>query len=210
MRFLPVRELRGHIVPAARNVTLLHETKNVTQFTLNSERQIVSSGVDPARVERAVGHPLPRLRIENVTTAPRSAGAAVQQDKVLVFRPDLVRTPRPVAPALNGAPEASRQSGTVPITGIAAPTAPTFSREFLQAQEAERRQLAEEQAAEAARLVEIHRRELAQPPGGMSLPSVAQRHLEEHRAFNEQIGRQNQLFEQHVQQGWGMHGSGRR
>jgi len=203
--FLPVRNVRAHIVPVARNITLLHETKNVTRFAFNSEKQIVSSGVDPARVERAIGHPLTRLHVESVTTRPPHAGAAIQTNKVVMFRPDLIRAPRPVTP-LNGAAELRPQNGVAPpVSGIPRPTGPTLSREFLQRQEAERRQLAEQQAAEAARLEEIHRRELAQPPRGMSLPNLAQRQMEEHHAFNEHVARQNQLFEQRAQQGLAGH-----
>jgi len=92
-----------------------------------------------------------------------------------------------------------------PVSGLPTPTGPILSREFLQRQEAERRQLAEQQAAEAAQLEEIHRRELAQPPQGMSLPNLAQRHMEEHHAFNEHVARENQLFEQRAQQGLSGH-----
>jgi hypothetical protein len=195
VQFLEARNVREHFIPVARNVTLLHETKNVTKFVVNSQKQIVSSGIDPARVERAIGHPLPRLRIENVTTAPRNAGATVRKDRLIVFRPDLVRTHQPEA----------RPQAAQPMAGVPAPAAPTLSRDFLQQQEAERRHLAQEQASEAARLEEIHERELEQPPRGMNLPGLAQRHLEEHHALNEQISRQNQLFEQRAQQGWGSH-----
>ena len=203
VQFLPLRTIHQHIVPVARNVTLLHETRNVTKFAFNSEKQIVNSGVDPARVERAIGHPLARLRVENVTTLPRNGRATIQANNVVMFRPDLVRTSRPLTP-LNGAAEVRPQAAP-PVSGVPTPTGPTLSREFLQRQEAERRALAEEQAAEAARLEEIHRRELAQPPHGMSLPNLAQRHLEEHHAFNEQVTRQNQLFEQRAQQGRAAH-----
>jgi hypothetical protein len=190
----------------ARNVTLLHETKNVTKIVVNANKQVVSSGVDPVRVERAVGHPLARLKIENVTTIQRNASTTIQGNRVVVFRPDLVKTTRTATAPLSGAAEA-RPQATAPIAGLPTPTGPMLSRELLQGQEAERRALAQEQAAEAARLEEIHRRELEQPPQGMSLPSLAERHLEEHRAFNEQIARQNQLFEHRTQQGWGSRSS---
>jgi hypothetical protein len=198
VQFLTVRDVRHHVVPVARNVTILHETKNVTKFIRNGDRQIVSSGVDPARVERAIGHPLTRLHVENVTSLTHGSGATIQQDRLLAFRPELSRAQQPVvarpAPPHIEAP----RPATVP-----APTGPALSREFLQSQEVERRRLAEEQAAEAARLEEIHRHELENPPPGVSLPNLAQRHLEEHRAFNEQVSRQNQLFEHRAQQGLG-------
>jgi len=197
--FLPVRNVRAHIVPVARNVTLLHETKNVTRFAFDGKKQIVSNGVDPKRVERAIGHPLTRLRVESVTTLPPHAGATIQANRLVVFRPDVSGAPRPVTP-LNETADLRPQSGVAPVSRFPTPTGPILSREFLQRQEADRRQLAEQQAAEAARLAEIHRRELAQPPHGMSLPNLAQRQMEEHHAFNEHVARQNQLFEQRAQQ----------
>jgi hypothetical protein len=36
--FLPVRNVREHIVPVARNVTLLHETRNVTQVRFQQRK----------------------------------------------------------------------------------------------------------------------------------------------------------------------------
>jgi hypothetical protein len=180
--FFTAPHIHQHIVPAARNVTLLHETKNITKFVRN-DRQIVNVGIDPARVERAIGHPVPRLQVENFTTPTGKMGTVVQRDKLRVFRPDLGPAPRPVVP-----PSSTAQQLSV-------------SRDFLQRQDMERRRLAEDQAREAAQLQEIHRRELANPPQGLNVPSLAQRHFEEHRALNEQIARQNQLFEHRAQQG---------
>jgi hypothetical protein len=207
VQFLTVRNVHEHVIPVARNVTLLQETKNVTKFVVNNEKQVVSSGIDPARVERAVGHPITRLHVENLTTLSSKSATTIQKDKLMAYRPDLAKEPRPAAPAM----ARGDARPTAPAAAAApTPTGPTLSREFLQRQEAERRQLAEQQAAEAARLEEIHQRELEQPPRGMSLPNLAQRHFEEHRAFNEDIARQNQLFEHRAQQGSGMHSPGRR
>jgi hypothetical protein len=194
VEFLTVPHVHEHIVPPARNVTLLRETKNVTKF-VTKDRQVINVGIDPVRIERATGHPVPRLQIANVTTLAQKPITPVQQDKVFMVRPELAATP-------TGRPQL-RPSPTP--TGAVAPSAEALSRDFLQRQETERRRLAEEQAAEAARIEEIHRRELANPPGGLTFPTLAQRHFEEHRAFNEQISRQNQLFEHRVQQGLGQH-----
>jgi hypothetical protein len=191
IEFLPAHHLHRHIVPAARNVTLIRETRNVTRFVFNGQRQIVSSGIDPVRVERATGHALPRLRVENVTTVDARPGLTIDRDRLLVVRPDLIRARQPGANLIPVRP--------VPAL-IPTPPGPVLSRDFLQRQEAERRRLAEEQAAEAARLEESHRRELRNPPPGLALPNLAERHLNEHRAFNEQVMRQNQLFEHRAQQ----------
>jgi hypothetical protein len=41
--------------------------------------------------------------------------------------------------------------------------------------------------------------ELHTPPRGLSAPELMERHQAEHRAFNEHINRQNQVFEQRQQ-----------
>jgi uncharacterized protein DUF6600 len=86
-RYLVDPGLRTHIVPPARNVTLIQVTKNVTNYTYIDNR-IVNQGVKVEHIGRAVGHTIPRYRVAE-TDAPESMrGGKVRGEDFVVFRPD--------------------------------------------------------------------------------------------------------------------------
>ena len=191
IEFLTVSHVHHHLVPLARNVTLLHETRNITHFE-NRDGRIINVGIDPVRVEQATGHRVPRFQIANVTTAAQIPRNALQQNRVVMFRPDLSPgRPAVIAPTGRVAP--------APVV-VPRPAAP-MSRDVLQRQENERAILNQQQAAQAAELERLHRQEINRPPSNMTLRDLGQRHLEEHRALNQNFTRQNQLFENRAQ-GW--------
>ena len=187
--FVMARHVHRHIVPVARNVTLLRETRNVTHFESRDGR-VLNHHLDPAVIERVARRQVPRVNLV-ADPQPVAPGARLHGNDLHVFRPDL--TPRVSRPAT--APVVREHRATAPSVA----PAPRLSPTLLQQQDAERRRLAEEQAKEAAKLGRIHQQERARPPNGMPLQNLAERQMSERHALNEQINRQNQLFENRAQ-----------
>ena len=81
-RFLDTR-IGGYIVPEARNVTIIHNTTNITNYTVVDNR-VINQGVALDRVERVTGRRAQRMRIAQAT-APGST--VVERDVVRIYRP---------------------------------------------------------------------------------------------------------------------------
>ncbi|MBZ0171910.1 MAG: hypothetical protein K8E66_05980, partial [Phycisphaerales bacterium] len=85
-RFLDSR-VSGYMVPTARNVTIIHNTTNITNYTYVDNR-VVNRGVDVARIEKATGRQLQRLRVADAREKTRTEVAAKE---VRIYRPDKQR-----------------------------------------------------------------------------------------------------------------------
>ena len=81
-RFLDPR-IGGYIVPEARNVTIIHNTTNITNYTVVDNR-VINQGVPLERVERVTGRRAQRMRIANASTP---GSTAVERDVVRIYRP---------------------------------------------------------------------------------------------------------------------------
>jgi hypothetical protein len=86
-RYLVDPGLRTHIVPPARNVTLIQVTKNVTNYTYVDNR-IVNQGVRVETIGRAVGHTIPRYRVAESDSPETTRGGKVRGQDFVVFRHD--------------------------------------------------------------------------------------------------------------------------
>ncbi len=81
-RFLDTR-IGGYIVPEARNVTIIHNTTNITNYTVVDNR-VINHGVPVERVERVTGRRAQRLRVAAQTS---SRATSVDRDVVRIYRP---------------------------------------------------------------------------------------------------------------------------
>src|SRR6185295_12040125 len=70
-------------VPEARNVTIIHNTSNVTNYTVIDDR-VINHGIALERIEQATGRRAPHLR---VGVAANARGVGVQRDVLNVYRP---------------------------------------------------------------------------------------------------------------------------
>jgi len=171
------RHLVGEIALAARNVTLLSVTREVTHFERRGN-VIVNLSFTPELVERAVGRSVRRLEIAEVNSLS-AAGAHMKGSSALAIYRPIVRETRVMTPLLR------TQS---------APGKVTFEK--LQRDEAARHELEAQQAREKETLTKIHATELRNPPSGVSAPELMQRHQAERNEFNNHVVRQAQVFEQ--------------
>jgi hypothetical protein len=76
--------LSRYVVPAARNVTIIHNTTNVTNYTYVDNR-VVNRGVDVRRIEQATGQ---RLQQRHVAAARSRTHSEVARNEVLIYRPE--------------------------------------------------------------------------------------------------------------------------
>lgn len=198
-RFLDSR-IDGYIVPEARNITIINNTVNITNYTIVDNR-VINHGVPVERIERAAGRRAQRLRVATVSS-PRGAG--VQRDVITIYKPtrtnlETVRVGRrnnaglPVAPpeAIQpvGPGPTSRQPGVAPSGPRIAPVVPipvaprakparpqADERQFQREEKDLKAKLDKEQRA----LDQLHRQEKAQAVRAKAnAEEMAQRHAAE-------------------------------
>jgi len=203
-RFLDPR-IGGYILPEARNITIINNTTNITNYTVVNNR-VINHGVPIERIEQVTGRKAQRLRVA-VAPSPRNAG--VQRDVISIYQPPqskletvavarrnnaglpvaAPRTDRPEAVAPTGKPPAVTpyRQGTAPL---AIPVAPRVKpapqavdeRQFARQQKALQTNLDNERKA----LEQIHRQEMAQSQAKANAQEVAKRQAAELQALQEQ------------------------
>jgi len=199
-RFLDSR-IDGYIVPEARNVTIINNTTNITNYTVVNDR-VINHGVPIEGIERATGRRAPRFRVATATT-PRGSG--VQRDLISIYRPtrNRLETVRVARRNNAGLPQAApppnrfeaqsstaRPPAVVPIRRGNIPVAPRTrpaprennERQFLR----EQKDLKASQDKDRRALEQIHRQETAQSHARVNAQEVAQRHVAERQAQQEQ------------------------
>jgi hypothetical protein len=207
--------LRARIATLPRNVTLIRQTRSVTNLVIVDNR-VVDSGLGVGGIERAMHKPVTRYRIVEMPgpgTRPQPPRGGV----VRVYRPDVPDTrsqspperpsqapSRPAAAAVvPGAivPGAVR-SGTVPPRNVPTATPQTpppppardIPADIRRRQERERHDLGVRQQKQLRALEERHLRELAQPPTNASAQALREQHAAERRALEEQAARERELL----------------
>ena len=196
-RFLDTR-IGGYIVPEARNVTIIHNTTNITNYTVVDNR-VINHGVPVERVERVTGRRAQRLRVAAQTS---SRATSVERDVVRIYRPaetklesvkvakrnnaglrreaakepkSKAQAPAPTQAPANRPPATSKpgkQDAQVPIA-VAPRAQPTpkkvDEREFVR----EQKELQSNQQKKQRELEQLQRQENAQSPAkGKPQPAV--------------------------------------
>lgn len=203
-RFLDSR-VGGYIVPEARNITIIHNTTNITNYTVVNNR-VINHGVPIEHIEQATGRRAPVLR---VATAPDPRRGGVQRDVINIYRPpetqlQTVRVaPRnnaglPQAPPLPIRPElqapTARPPAVAPVRQQTAPVPiPVAPRVKLVQQDntdskfqREQKDLKANLDKQQKALEQVHRQELAQAQAKANAQEVAQRQAAELKAQQEQ------------------------
>lgn len=107
------------IVPRPRNVTLIHNTANVTRYTVIN-RRVVNRSIDLDRFEGETRTRVVRHRVDE-TDRPLGRETSVRNGRVILFRPEVIRTtvappPPAVRPPRVGAPRDHRPEHRPPGT----------------------------------------------------------------------------------------------
>ncbi|HVT19455.1 MAG TPA: DUF6600 domain-containing protein [Thermoanaerobaculia bacterium] len=145
----------NYIVPPARNVTIINNTTNITNYTVVNNR-VVNQGVAVQHVEQATGRRVQRLQVAEVSTTGGAAppAARVSGNRVAMFRPAVAKSGTPPPPP----PQSAR----------AAVSAGQLSHQ----QRSDQHGLAAQHQAEYDQLRSIHQHERqAQAQGGTPQPA---------------------------------------
>jgi hypothetical protein len=173
-RQFPARDLDRRLELPARNVTLLRETENATDYAEIGHRVINRSvGVD--RIEQASGRAVLRQRVADSGSPGR--GVEVRGGDVIFYRPRIERETTDRAPRQFETPRRAP-----------APTAEQVRRR----EETEQRQLEMQQSRERQALENRQRTERTRPPAPPE--EINMRHENERRALEEQRWREIQIL----------------
>jgi hypothetical protein len=144
-----------HIELAARNVTIIKGTTNVTRYHIEKDR-IVNRGHDVDRLEKDTGQRVARYRVREVASAAEHS-TTPSGNKLSVYRPKVIAAPPGARP-----PSSSPPRATVSPERIRQQTE-TQRQQLLKQQHTERQKLQEhyrqQQQAEIKILDEQHGRE---------------------------------------------------
>ncbi|HTQ79222.1 MAG TPA: DUF6600 domain-containing protein [Thermoanaerobaculia bacterium] len=207
-----------HCLPAARNVTLLRQTTNITNYTVIDNR-IVNRSVDVHRIEQVTHQKVVTYQLTEGRANERHKGARVEGNRIALYRP----TVQGPGAAATQAPTGARPAVQPPVgrraqeAVIEAPKSSTASRpsqplaavpanapqprRIATPQELDRRHAAEEkdleqhQKAERKQLETLHQNDLHQPQARQEGTEVKRRHQEEAHALEEQHQRDRQQLE---------------
>ena len=206
------REPYRWAVPSARNVTIIHNTTNITQYTVVQQR-IVNRGVDVQHVERATGRTVKPLRIAE-TEARKDE--RVFGGEVVIYKPpkarlDTVRpyenaSPRGRQPSPPSTPD-RREPEAREDRSLASPDSdlqvaprvkaepPMRSDQLERKKRTEQNELAAFERAERQRLEKIQRQEREKPQPPAEAAAITKRHAEEKKALEEELKRSKQHLE---------------
>lgn len=183
--------ISGYVVPTARNITIIHNTTNITNYTYVDNR-VVNRGVDVGRIEQATGRRLQRLRVAEANDKHRSE---VKANEVRIYRPerkklDAVRVgPRANAGKRADVPPERQVQSRPPAERRDAPeieVAPrptqvprTDARQLEQKERREHQELERFQAEEQRKIEKLHQQEIAQARAQAERAQVEKRHQAE-------------------------------
>jgi hypothetical protein len=184
--------LRGSVLPPARNVTIIRMTQNVTNYTLVQNR-VVNKSLTVDQVERVVQKPVSRYRIVDRDAVPAQK-ENFRGNEVYMFRRTLTEAPAGRSPKKEGGPKRAPEPGTKPGAVSAAPK-PITMPELLRRQEGERRELFDYQQNQRTRIEKEHLREIQQPPKGKSMGDLRKEHDVEMRDLEVNSQQERQLLQ---------------
>jgi len=191
-RAFPETNLRGSVLPPARNLRIIQMTQNVTNYNVLQGR-IVNRSLNVDQIERAVQRPVPRYRIVDRDAVPAPSDR-VKGNEVYMFRRTLTEVPSGRSPKTEAAPRQAPGPGQRPGAAPAAPKSITMP-DLLQRQETERRELLTHEQYQRTILEQEHRREIQQPPKGKSIADLRKEHEAEKRDLGENARQERQLLQ---------------
>jgi hypothetical protein len=201
--FVPERSfleprLSGYYLPPARNITIINNTTNITNYTYIDNR-VINRGIDTQHIEQVTGRRIQQMR---VTEARQKARTEVSGTEVRIYRPerqklDAVRVgPRanaglhaetPPAVQKRDQPQADRRDA--PDYQVAPRTRPVPKadvRKLDQQDQREKQALERYQAQEKQKIDKLHQQDLANAKAQADRAQVEKRHQAEREALQQE------------------------
>ena len=201
--FVPERSfldphLSRHMVPTARNVTIIHNTTNITNYTIVNNR-VVNRGADARRIEQVTGQRVPSLRVAATQSKGRTE---VTKSEVRIYRPERqklesvrigpsanagLRAGTPPTVQDNGRPATQRRDAPeFEVAPRAVPGPRIDPQQLDQIERREQQDLREYQADERRKVDELQQQEIARVSAQAERENVARRHQVEQEALLQQ------------------------
>lgn len=168
--------LNQYVINSARNVTLIRETKNITNYNIVNNR-IVNNSVDVGQVEKLTGRPVPRYKIVE-SQAEKGHAPRLKGEQIEVFRPQI-----------------SPRKTTVEPKNVSPAERGVNAQEMAKRHKKEQEQLNSHYDGKANELKKQHEQEKANPPKDVSQEELKKRHAEESKALEEQKKKDAQVME---------------
>lgn len=166
-RNFPSRDLNRHLESPARNVTLIQETREMTDYR-RTENRVINRSLEAEPIERATGRAVTRHRVTD--TGSPGGGEKISGNDVRVYRPDISRS----------------TTDRTPQTRSATP------QEASRREEQENRQLQIEQERSRKVLEDRHRAEQSRAQQQAEQERIRRQQEAERRALDEQMKRQRE------------------
>lgn len=186
--------LRGHCLSEARNVTLLHRTRNIGRIR-RRDGHLFDRGVPVKEVEKSVGRQVGRRRIVMLHSLAEAREFHARRNQLVV-----------VHPSLEEMRESFRQNRAVRLrqrhkriherTMRGRGSVRDETRDFLRRQAAQRKRFYRCQQQQRERLERLHKHELRHRPKDLPYPELFEQQMNENRALDEEMERENHLFEE--------------
>ena len=183
--------LSGYLVPTARNVTIIHATTNVTNYT-SVDNRVINRGVDVRRIELATGRRIPAVHVSQVSTI---SGTAVTDKELRVYRPgksklDTVRVGERAnagqraeaipAKLEMGEPAAQhRAAADVEVAPRAERSSRPSEQQVEKQERREQQELEQYQAEQKRKVAKLQQEEKTKPPTGVDRSQVDKSHQAE-------------------------------
>jgi hypothetical protein len=145
--------LASYVVPPARNVTIVNNTTNITNYTVVNNR-VINNGVQVQHIEQVTGQRVQRYQVAAVTSGS-ARSPQLHGNQLTVFRPTVAK--RSAVP-------------TPPPSARALASPATLSRQHQQ----ETQTLQKSQAQERSRLQQIHQVEVKSAQASLASQQAAQ------------------------------------
>lgn len=133
-----------YVAPPARNVTIIHNTTNITKYSVVNHR-VVNQGVAIDHIEQVTGKRVQRLQIAAAARTAKPSGPQVHGNQLVVYRPTVVKKATPPPPP----PASARATGN--------------PADLARQHQQETQNLQQSQVRERGRLQQIHQTEAAKP-----------------------------------------------
>lgn len=188
-RFLEPRPWR-HAYPAARNDWFVHRTRDVTRYADVDGHAAIRS-LPVGDVERALGHAVPRYRVDDVERSTGARIEAIERDRLKVYRPDPERgAAGRTRPGTQGRQEEPGRANP-PAATRSAPSPATVDREY----QKDLKDLDRWKREQSDRLDAIHRQEAKEAAEKASAEELRRRQAAEARALAAQAESQRKALD---------------
>ncbi len=196
-RYITAPAIHEYVLPRAQNVTFVHVTNNITNYTVVNNT-IVNNSINVTHIENVTHQPVPRYHIVDRESPAGLHAQALQSNEIPMVR-NVQAVHRTMTSPSEPVHARTGEVRSVHVTsGTAASTTATSNTETVE--EVERRHALEVQELrtkeqnDRVRLQQIHQTETVHAPANVTAEQLKARHLAEQQALEAQHQKEEKLL----------------